>query len=241
MALTDSIKNLAEKLDPIYEKINGGLIGVIATIVGVITILVASLLFYSVEPFTFYTHWISNLGGVVTNGGQFPNGSNIVFAIGLITVGILAIPFMLYVAKVLLDGEQKYSILVVIFVLFGIFTLLGIIGVSLFDMKSQPILHVVFAAFFFLGSFLMVFFYGISLFFNSEISWIHGVFCLAVATVSAIFLLTLVPHIAQGGDIAALIISTGPELYVSRFWEWMFLFSIFSWLFETAVLMQKQD
>ena len=241
MALTDSIKNLAEKLDPIYDKISGGLIGIIATIVGVITILGASLLFYSVEPFTFYTHWISNLGGVVTNGGQFPNGSNIVFAIGLITVGILAIPFMLYVAKVILDGEQKYSILVVIFVLFGIITLLGIVGVALFDMKSQPILHVVFAALFFLGSFLMVLIYSISLFFNSKISWLHGAFSLAIATVSAIFLLTLVPHIAQGGDIAALIVSTGPELSVSRFWEWMFLFAIFSWLFETGVLMLKQQ
>ena len=239
MAITELIKKIDEKFQPLYEKVKGGYFGVLSAIAGVISISIASILFYSVEPFTFFTHWISNLGGIVTNSGEYPNGAFIVFSIGLFIIAILAIPFVVNLASKMLSDEQRFPWLVHLAVLAGIATLIGIIGVALFDMKGQLYLHTYSSMLFFIGAALMMFLFSLAMLFNSKISWKQASVGLITSGVSLVFLLTFIPHLGPSGDIISILAAAGEELALTRFFEWMFLFSYFTWSIETGLFSLK--
>jgi len=158
MSLLALLEKIVEKFEPLFKKINGGYFAILTTVSGIITILIASILFYMVEPFTIYSHWISNLGGVVTNSGKSPNGSNIVFSIGLIITGVLSVPSTMYLTKLLLSGEQKAPWLINCAIFAGTVTLIGLLLIAFFDIKSQPIIHTFSGMIFFLGAVYMIFF-----------------------------------------------------------------------------------
>ncbi len=226
-------------LDPLYKKVPGGYFGIIAAILGSVTILTCSILYYSAEPFTFYSNWISDLGGVRTNSGIPPNGSNIVFSVGLILLTIISIPYILHLMDYLLSRKQRLRFLVHLSAIFGVITIIGVIGVSIVDIKSDPLGHTYFATMFFFGGMAIMLFFSLSMFCNSDIPRKHALFGLICSIVPMIFIFTFTPYAIKGENIFLLVVSTDPQLGISRFWEWMYLFALFAWFLETGIFTLK--
>ena len=233
------IKKLGEKFEPLFAKIKGGYFGIIITIIGITTIVTCTILFSLSEPITFLTHWISDLGGVTTNSGASPNGSNIVFSVGLLIVVVFAIPFMIYLANYLLERNQKLPFLVSISFIFSIITLIGIVGVTIVDIKTNATIHTYFATLFFIGGMLLMFFFSLSMLFNSDISNKQALFGIICSIVPLSFLTSFTPFLLAGENIMDLVISTDPSLALSRFLEWMYAFILFAWFLEVSIYMLK--
>ena len=236
----DLTLKITKKLGPVYKKVHGGYFGIFTAILGILTVIVASILFYSVEPFTMYSHWISNLGGVETNSGKSPNGSNLVFSIGLITMSVTSVIFVLYLVNLLLSSKnQKFPRLVVCCLIFGVLSLLGNVGIAFFDMKSQPMLHVYSAIVLFVSLTFTIFFFSISMFFNKDVSKIQAIIGLIVIIITLILFASFLPLMLEGYDLLTLMTSTSSELAITRFWEWMSFFAFLSWFFELGVYTLK--
>ena len=183
----DLTLKITKKLEPVYKRIHGGYFGIFTAIIGMLTVIVASILFYSVEPFTIYSHWISNLGGVETNSGKAPNGSNLIFSIGLIAMSVTTIIFVLYLDNLLLlSKNQKFPRIVICSLIFGVLSLIGNVGVALFDLKSQPMLHSYSAIILFVSMIFMILFFSISMFFNKDVSKIQTFIGLIVISITLI-------------------------------------------------------
>ena len=223
--------DIMEKFDKIYEKVPGYYFGILIGLVGAITIGISAILFSTAEQFTFFSHWISNLGGATTQAGISPNGSNVVFGVGLVSASICAILFIVYVMKLLKPGNEKTIWLLYLDLIAGIVTIVGIIIVAFFDMINMLAIHGVGAVLFFMGGMLMVFFFTLTLLLNSEIPWTHSIPGFIVSGVFLIFLVTFLPHLIGGIDLIALLGDTSPTYGWTRFWEWMVLFAILSWFF----------
>ncbi len=230
---------LNKPLDSLYKKVPGGYFGIIAAILGGITILICSILYYSVEPFDFFLNWISDLGGVRTNSGRPPNGSNIVFSIGLILLTIVSIPFVLYLMRYLLSRNQRGRFLVHLSVIVGIITIIGVIGVSIVDIKTDPIVHTYFATLFFFGGMAIMLLFSLSMFLNSDIPRMQALFGLICSIVPMVFIATFAPYAMEGENVFLLVVSTDPELGITRFWEWMYLFALLAWFLETGIFTLK--
>ena len=238
MGLKEFLEKIVEVFDPIFDKINAGYLGILVAITGGATISIASILFRMVEPFTIFSHWISNLGGAWTNWGLSPNGSNIVFSIGLIILCIFVIPFIVYLVKIFVSRDLN-SFLIFLALGSGLITLIGLFGVALFDMKSQPIIHVLSAIAFFIGGLFLVFFFSLTMFTDIEISRLHPTLGIIVVGIGFVFLLPFVPLLLQGADLVSLIVSTDPGMGFSRFWEWIYVFALFAWIFDMGIYTLK--
>lgn len=225
------LQNMSNRLNFIYEKIDYGYFGILSTISGVSTILICSFLFYSVEPFTILSHWVSNLGGITTNSGEFSNFSNVVFSIGLFVTALFTTLFVLGLIKDLLTSSLKINSLISVGFIFSLLCLGGIIGVALFDLKGSPFIHAFTAMFFFLGSSFMVFFFNLALIFDERWPYGIGIVTILVPFSALVFSLSFIPHLLQGKGIVELILSTGPEFAFSRAWEWTYIMGLFVWFF----------
>ncbi len=240
MGLTEFTENTVKKLEPVFKKVNGGYFGITGAIASAIFIGIAAILFFTIEPFTIYSHWISNLGGAVTNAGAPSPGANIVFSVGLIVTAVLVTFFVIDLTNKLFAGDQKAKFLVVIFIAAGILSLVGILGVAFFDMKSSSFIHIISATAFFFGGLGLMLFFGLACFFNSGFSRLQGVFSLAMAGIGSIFLLQFVPLLLAGENLFVFIVSASSTYDNLRFWEWIWLFSFLAWILETGIYSVKK-
>ena len=234
MDITGLIERAIEIFDPLYNKIKGGYFAIAAAVTGIVTLIISSFLYSSAtippfETFSIFSHWVSNLGGAWTNLGLPPNGSNLVFSAGLIIASIIAIPAVIYLLKILIEGYQRSDWLIPLATISGISCIIGVIGLAIFDMKTSIMFHVGFAAILFVGGAYMIHFFSLKMLLDAEISKIYGILGILMASSGLMFSLTLLPNVIQGADVMLLIVSTSPGLALTRFWEWMFVFSIFEW------------
>nr|MDO8108986.1 hypothetical protein [Candidatus Sigynarchaeota archaeon] len=231
-------KKFSTKLDFLYKRVEGGYFGILTAIIGGITILTCSILYYLAEPFDFFSNWISDLGGVVTNSGRSPNGSNIVFSVGLILLSIISVPFIYYLLKYLLARKQRLKMFVYLAVISCLITYVGVIGVSIIDIKTDPIVHTYFATLFFLGGMAIMLFFSLAMAFNNipRKQVLFGFIC---ASIPLIFISTFAPYAMQGENVFLLVVSTDPKMGITRFWEWMYLFALLAWFFETGLFLLK--
>jgi hypothetical protein len=107
-------------------------------------------------------------------------------------------------------------------------------------MKSFPVIHTYFASSFFFGSSLMMFLFSLAILMNENYHWLIGVIGVFLASPAVLFELSFIPHLLEGKDIASLIVSTGPEMALSRLLEWIFVFALFIWLFEIGLYTLKK-
>mgnify|MGYP006278219241 CR=1 FL=1 len=240
MVLITFLKKISEKLNPLFERINAGYFGIISTISGALTILIASILYFPIEPFNFTTHWISNLGGIITNSGESPNYSYVVFSIGLTITAIFTTLFITGLIRDLLSTSQGFKSFISMGFIVSLFSLIGSLGVGCFNMKSFPVIHTYFAISFFFGSSLMMILFSLAIIMNENYHWLVGVMGVFLATPAVLFELSFIPHLLEGKDIASLVVSTGPELALSRLLEWIFVFALFIWLFGIGLYMLKK-
>ena len=228
-----------EKFDKVFEKIPGYYFGILIGVIGAITIGISATLFSLSEPFNFFTHWISNLGGATTQAGTSPNGSNIIFGVGLTSAAIVAIFFLVYAMQLLKPGNEKTLWLLYLDVLAGMITIIGIIIVSFFDMITILAVHAVGATMFFIGGMLMVLFFTLTILLNTEIPWSYSIPGFIVSGVFLIFLITFVPYLLTGVQLLDLLADISAQYAWTRFWEWMVLFAILSWFFVMGYLTYK--
>lgn len=224
-----------EKINEYLEKYNGYL-GIAAASVGTIMIIIASILHATAGPFSFFTHWISNLG-------IGPNGSMYVFNIGLVITVFSFTPFMIYMIRFAwneMEGEhiliKKFSVIITL--ILSILTLLGLFLVALFPMwPSTIVMHFIAAMMFFIGSMFWTISFTITLFLFRKISILQIVATVVAVVVVAIFLGSIVITMGSGivvADIASFISTSGTFLWAC-FWEWMYLFSILAYVFLTSI------
>jgi len=235
MTIANFIEKFTSNLVPLYKKVHWGYFGIISMITGVITIFLSSILYYSVEPFTFFSHWISNLGGIETNSAEFPNFSYILFSIGIIITTFFTVLFVIGLIRNLLSKDQKYKSLISIGSLCSIFSLIGILGVSLFNLNSYPVIHTYTAMLFFFGSSLMMFFFSLSIIFNKDHNWLIGLLGIFLLIPAFVFLSSFIPYLLEKIDLESLIVTTSLNLAFSRFCEWMYIFAFFIWLFVLGI------
>ena len=243
MGVAELVERGVKKFAPVYERVNGGYFGIAGAIAGVVTIGIASILYAMLEPFTIFSHWISNLGGAWTNAGTPSNGANVVFSVGLIVIAVLVVFFVMFLLNLLFTGNQKQKWLLVVMLLSGMVALVGILAVAFFDLKSAPSIHTFGAILFFFGGCFIMLFFSLATFFHTGFSRWQGLFGLVAAAIGSVFLFAFLPHLIAGEDLVSIIVSTSqaPDITFLRFWEWMWLFAFLAWVFETGVYTRKKS
>lgn len=236
-----TLKNSIKIFDPLFEKIHGAYFAIIAACAGVFTIIIAALVFFTIEPFDFFSHWISNLGGTITNTGKFTNGLSILFSTGLIVTAIFIMPFILYLAKTLLTDGQKHHILIMIALIFGIGLIVGIFGVAIFNLKSYIIIHIIFATIFFVSIGGMVIFFTLAMFFNSDASLSQALIGVITIIITIAFYTSYMIWSLQGIDPITIVSSTDNKFIFIRFYEWIIIITFFFWLLVNGIYILISD
>lgn len=155
-----------EHLDRFYERINGSYFGIIAFIILVISVTVAQMLYMTVDPtYNLTTNFISDLG-------TGPNGSDVVFSIGMILAGIIQIPYYIYLGWYLQKKDKNMNLLRKGMIA-GIIASIGFILVGIFPFDPNDNfsynMHIIAAGILFYGVLIMLLIYGISEYRNPKI------------------------------------------------------------------------
>ncbi|MCP4763874.1 MAG: DUF998 domain-containing protein [archaeon] len=228
-----------EKFNKIYDKIPGSTYGLIAFIVGVSMLSMSMILHMIGSPFSLMTHWVSNMG-IAPLGGRF------FFNYGLITLGILIIPFVLYMPQFLwANKESKYYLIKNFFTILGfissICSIIGMILVGLYpmDMVEQITYHGIGAMFAFMGAILFLSFYSISMMLNKKGGFIPFILSI-LALISMILMIATMPTFDLENIDLSVLTETGDPL-IARFWEWMVFFIIFIDLGISVMQVRKHE
>ncbi|TXT58706.1 MAG: membrane protein of unknown function [Promethearchaeota archaeon] len=208
-------------LDKLYQKINGSYFGFLGVIISLLSMVISYLIYIQVDTsFSLTTHFISDLG----NG---PNFSGIVFSIGMVSASILFLLFYIYLTRYLLIQNARKGY---VFVAFGaaLFSFIGGVFVGLFPSSIAQILHLTGGFFVFFGFFWLATFNSLSEYhlpdFNKKVASIG-------------FLLAPFPLIY----LALLLIFYIPEINeaLAIFFEWVAYFIEMVWIFIQAAYMLK--
>lgn len=146
---------LFEKYEVLIKRFNRHYLRVTAILVPIITIIV-SVTIYALNDtsFSFLTHYLSHLGGG-------PNGSNIIFNVGIMISGVLMIFFFLNLSAYLRRKQTK-TILIYISFIPGLISSIGTFFTGLFPYTVTQELHNLSASTFFMGGFAYCILYGFS-------------------------------------------------------------------------------
>ncbi len=237
------MEKINKLLDRLYEKIPGPAFGISAGIIGMITLITASILHSMTEPFTYISHYVSNLG-------VGPNGSASVFNIGLLIIAIVVLPFVIYILRFLWsDAENKKLINRITFIAFilSLVTIIGMFLVAFFDMVNNPPLHVIGALMAFAPASLWVLIFTISMFLNKKISKIQlisSIILVIICTTMTIVVVLSIPLFDASKNMFSLLDINFVSLYLTsmdeslnyvRFWEWLSVWGLFLWIIETGL------
>lgn len=172
-----------EIIDRFYRKINGCYFAFLGVGTSLLCIFIAYLLFIQVDPsFTIFTHFISDLG-------DGPNFSNVIFSIGVISSSVISLFFYIFLTKFLIERDAN-KVLSLLGLIFGLVSCIGSVLVGIFPSATAPIEHRIGALLSFSGSFFISIFYSCaeltSRDFNKEVA-VSG---LLIAPFPITFLLT---------------------------------------------------
>jgi hypothetical membrane protein len=220
-------------LEKLYNKVKPGYFALLTGICGSLTILIASILYMIVEPFTFFSHWISHLGAG-------PNGAQYVFMVGLIITSFFAIIFIVFLFQFLKNNMEGHRLMTWSAFLVGIVSIMGLVMNAIWNMRDDPELHVTGSTTFFFAGLFMVLLFSFSMLFCEKISNSQAFIGFAVTGVFFAFLISYVPYMSQGIDLMVLLKSTDPRAAPTRFIEWMVFFAIIFWFFEIGFYFLKK-
>jgi len=205
----EKLKNLFEKLPASYF----GFIGLIFFFIGLIPAIL-------VHPdFNFLITHISYLGTPINSLNVFFNTFWFITAIFII---IFLLGFTLYLQNKGISSKSTW-----IACLFGVFSAIGIMGMSIFNSDYSYLIHLLFELVFFIFGILYLFLYTYLELKSSEFSTLQAFFNLVVALFFLLYLVLLI--------LNRVIPGIAPE--AQSLAEWLFLFANLFWFFENGVYM----
>lgn len=212
--IDEKIDHFLGHMDIVYQVVPATSFGFAAVIISSSAILISLLLYLTVDPtFSIFTHWISNLG-------SGPNGSNIVFNVGIAITSMLLFLFYMYFIKDFRKKKGK-KILVDLFFVSTCINCFGLFFVAIFP-YTIPFLHGIAAFAFFIGGFISSILYAILILLTKGSNKILAVFSF-IATGFCGF------HLINSVIIAQYI---GIEEGVAQFTEWLTLFAMLALVIE---------
>ncbi|MBN1800877.1 MAG: DUF998 domain-containing protein [Candidatus Lokiarchaeota archaeon] len=220
--IDEKIDDFLDHVSPIYRVVPGYLLGIIGVFVASISILAAFLLYMTVDPsFTPFTHWISHLG-------IGPNGSNIVFNIGISVSSVFLFLFYLHHIKEFrkLGANKTITDCLLVSV---IATCAGLIFIAIFP-YNITLLHGIAANVFFLGGLNSCLLYSVLIIITPKVSKLHAI----VGFVSAaLFIFHILNSVITSFTIKLQTKEFDAEL--TKFSEWLALFAILLLIVENIV------
>lgn len=210
----EKIDTFLDHMTTIYQVVPATSFGFAAVIISSSAILISLLLYLTVDPtFSIFTHWISNLGAG-------PNGSNVVFNIGIAITSILLFLFYIYFIK---DFRKKNGnkIIIDLFFVSTCINCIGLFFVAIFP-YSIPLLHGIAAFSFFISGFISSILYAILILLTKGNNKILAIFSF-IATGFCGF------HLINSVVIAQYI---GIEEGIAQFTEWLTLFAMLALVIE---------
>ena len=134
----ESVKNkLGNVLDKFYDIIPGNYWAFIGGVFGFLVFLISTILHSLTDPVNIFTQPVSSLG-------WGPNGSEPVFKIGLIVLGILLAPYVLHLTRLLWaksgeDHSRLRNLLNGLGIITALIAVIGLFNVSLWgNVYTQP-------------------------------------------------------------------------------------------------------
>lgn len=202
-----------EYIDTFYKKTNGNYFVFIGTGISLFSKLIAILLYIQVNPsFTILTNYISDLG-------DGPNNSNLVFNVGMILSGIINAIFILYLMRYLQTRGGNRNLTILSFIA-GLIAVSGSILVGVFTSQKASEMHILGAALAFSGNFFALILFSLTELKVADIPKKYATLGFFLAPLSVLFLLFYL----------LLNTVTGFSRELTIFIEWMAFFAITTWL-----------
>jgi hypothetical membrane protein len=228
------IPKFFKKIFPKDKTFRGDIWFIGGSIYAFFVIIIASILHYVSNPFTMFSHWVSNLG-------IGPNGSTPVFNFGLMGTAVLYFVMAIY-TFVKFKGISKITdTLLKISTILGITAVVGIFILTNNVMGTDSPLHVIGAYMFFVCTPFFTSLITVVFEFTEKKDFrIHKIVSIAYVIISIMML--------PASAISAYILnipsnemlgSSHPGFAVARIIEWSALFLFFAWIFVTGLMMHQ--
>lgn len=202
----DIIEKYNEKLDIFYTKFNAGYFALIDVGITIISIILAYLLYTSVDPtFNMFSNWISDLG-------RGPNYSGLTFNSGMILSSFTMLLFQLYLIRDLHKRGGDKTLIKLAYIS-GSCASIGLFFIGVFPLSFSPILHGIAADTLFFGGMFGSLIYGILELKTPNMSKIQAIIGFITASVYGIYI-----AIAIGSLISPLFTQA-----ITYFAEWLTL------------------
>lgn len=234
-------------LEKLYNKIPIYIFGLLFYCILVIGIVISLIWHNSIEPVNPFNFWISNLGAgpFATPGNPTEYiGSTIVFNCSLLIAAIFGILFFIGLTRIPLKIQSKLgSVLKGIACVCGLVCMGGMIIVAPNDMMQRQELHVLGALMLFLPILIWQPIYTILLHYTQNKSKIPLIVMIINMLIFIMYVVIvyisgldygLSPLDLTWADIIDLMSSMDPALAWVRFWEWICLPALYSWIFITS-------
>ncbi len=204
-------------MENLYHNLNAGYFAVLSAFISIISIILAYALYSSVNHFTLYSNWISDLG-------RGPNGASIAFNLGMMLSSLSLFFFQYYLIRDLKKKEIHVALRKLAQISCAC-ALIGLFFVGVFPLSLSEVLHGIAASLYFYGSFFWCITFGILEYKSKDIPK-YQVFLGFVVGSFFIYYNVIA--------IGALIIPFITEELV-MFSEWLTLFAALTWVFERGI------
>jgi hypothetical protein len=221
-------------------------LGIFGGLQGVFVIAFSSILHYMVEPFTFASHWVSNMG-------VGPNGSAFAFNYGLMISATLMGMFIVALTVKLWGFQQKgVRSMALIGGANGVAAVTGIFILTINPMFGNIMLHAIGAYMYFTNSIIFFVFATLAMHYakinqkwheiTTAILLIINIANIPIQLYALKFL--IYPEIPASeltfGHFASILGSMNPALGLVRIFEWMSLIGFFVWVIGTGIMLATQ-
>ena len=246
-------KKIGNLLDKFYDIIPGNYWAFIGGIFGILVFIISMILHSITEPVNIFTQPVSSLG-------WGPNGSELVFRIGLIVLGILLSPYVLYLTRLLWakSGEERSklrNLLNVLGIITALIAVIGLFNVSLWGNVERDLFfwwHLVGAFVYFFFSMIFTTLYTLSMVLSKKWSKIQVGFTLIMIIEFIPFLYFSMVMLNNTEVINAVLYLPIPERlaifnpYMEQniwwnFFEWLNVFSTLIWMILTGIYTLKLE
>ncbi len=250
----ESVKNkLGNVLDKFYGIIPGSYWAFIGGIFGLLVFLLAVILHSLTVPVNIFTQPVSSLG-------WGPNGSEPVFKIGLIVLGVLLAPYILYLTRLLWaksgeDHSRLRNLLNGLGLITALIAVIGLFNVSLWgNVYTQPefLWHLIGAFVYFFFAMIFTFLFTLSMILSKNWNKAQVIFTIIMIIEFIPFLIFSI-ELLTDTELMNAILNPDLEARVAvfiqamankiwwNFFEWLNVLSTLVWMILTGIYTVKLE